>query len=142
MAAESVTVDIAAPPERVWQILLDVESWPRWTTSMRSVRRLDPGPLRIGSRARIKQPGLPVMVWEVTELDEGTGFSWVARSPGVDATGLHQVEAAPSGSQLTLTVSWTGVFAGLAGALAGKRTREYLTLEADGTRAAAEAAAA
>jgi uncharacterized membrane protein len=142
MAAESVTADIAASPEQVWQILLDVESWPRWTTSMRSVRRLDPGPLRIGSRARIKQPGLPVMVWEVTELDEGKGFSWVARSPGVDATGLHQVEAAPGGSRLTLTVSWTGAFAGLAGALEGKRTREYLTLEADGTRAAAEAAAA
>jgi uncharacterized membrane protein len=141
MAAESVTVDIAASPDRVWQVLMDVESWPRWTTSMRSVRRLDPGPLRVGSRARIKQPGLPVMVWEVTELDEGTGFSWVARSPGVDATGIHQVAATAGGSQLTLSVSWTGVFAGLAGALAGKRTRESLTLEADGTRTAAETAA-
>src|ERR1700760_2749016 len=119
MAAESVTVDIAASPARVWRVLVDVESWPRWTTSMRSVRRLDPGPLRIGSRARIKQPGLPVMVWEVTELDEGKGFSWVARSPGVDATGLHQVAATAGGSQLTLTVSWTGVFAARAGALGG-----------------------
>jgi uncharacterized membrane protein len=141
MATESVVIDIAAAPGRVWQVVTDVESWPRISASMRDVRRLDSGPLHVGSRARIKQPGLPVLVWEVTDLAEGTSFSWVARTPGVDATGMHQIDATADGSRLTLTMTWTGVFGGLAGALAGKRTRKSLEMEAAGTKASAESGA-
>jgi uncharacterized protein YndB with AHSA1/START domain len=141
MAAESVVIDIAAPPERVWQAVADVEDWPRWTASMSNIKRLDDGPLRVGSRARIKQPGYPVLVWEVTELDEGTSFTWVAHTPGLDAIAAHLVSATADGSRLTLSVTWTGVFGGLAGALAGKRTRKSLTLDANGHKACAEAAA-
>ena len=141
MASESVTIDIAAPPERVWQVVTDVEDWPRWTASMRDVKRLDDGPLRMGSRARIKQPGLPVLVWEVTELDGGTSFTWVTHTPGVASTAAHLVSATANGSRLTLSVTWTGVFGGLTGALMGKRTRKSLTVDADGHKACAETAA-
>jgi uncharacterized protein YndB with AHSA1/START domain len=141
VAEESLAIDIAASPERVWQVVTDVESWPQWTTSMSDVKRLDPGPLRVGSRARIKQPGLPVIVWEVTDLDEGTSFSWVVRTPGVNTTAVHQVSATVDGSRLTLTVAWTGVFGGLTGALAGKRTRKNLVMEASGTKTCAESPA-
>ena len=99
------------------------------------------GPLRVGSRARIKQPGYPALVWEVTELDEGTSFTWVTHTPGVDAIAAHLISATADGSRLTLSVTWTGVFGGLAGALAGKRTRKSLTLDANGHKACAEAVA-
>ena len=140
MASESVTIDIAATPERVWQVVTDVEDWPRWTASMSDVKRLDDGPLRVGSRARIKQPGLPVLVWEVTELDEGTSFTWVAHTPGVGTTAAHLVSATANGSRLTLSVTWTGAFGGLTGALMGKRTRKSITVDANGHKACAEAA--
>jgi uncharacterized membrane protein len=138
MATVRVTVDIAAPTERAWQAVADVEDWPRWTTSMSDVKRLDGGPLRVGSRARIKQPGLPVYVWEVTDLDEGTGFTWVTRSPGVVASAGHEVVATEGGSRLTLSLTWTGVFGGLAGALMGRRTRTSIMRDAEGHKACAE----
>jgi uncharacterized membrane protein len=139
MASVEVTVEIAAPPGRAWQAVADVEDWPRWTTSMGDVKRLDEGPLREGSRARIKQPGLPVSVWEVTDLDEGTSFTWVTRAPGVVAWAGHEVVATADGSRLTLSLTWTGVFGGLAGALMGRRTRKSIMRDAEGHKSCAEA---
>lgn len=138
MASVRVTVDIAAPPERAWQAVADVEDWPHWTTSMGEVRLLDDGPLRVGSRAQIKQPGLPVYIWEVTDLDEGTSFTWVTRTLGVVARAGHEVVATADGSRLTLSLTWTGVFAGLVAAFMGKRTRTSITRDAAGHKACAE----
>ena len=140
VASESLSIDIAAAQERVWQVITDVESWPQWTTSMTTVKRLDDGPLRVGSRARIKQPGLPNLVWQVTDISDGDEFTWVTRTPGVDTTATHRVEETPGGVRLTLTVAWTGIFAGAVAAMAGKRTRGYLALETAGAKARAEAA--
>ena len=50
------SIDIAAPVERVWELTMDVESWPQLTPTITSVKRLDHGPLAVGSAARIKQP--------------------------------------------------------------------------------------
>jgi len=139
MASVRVTVDIAASTERAWQAVADVEDWPRWTTSMGDVKRLDDGPLRVGSRARIKQPGLPVSVWEVTDLHEGSSFTWVTRAPGVMASAGHEVVATADGSRLTLSLTWAGILGGLAGALMGRRTRKSIMRDAEGHKACAEA---
>jgi uncharacterized membrane protein len=79
----SVTIDIDAPAERVWAVISNVERWPLWTPSVRSIRRLDPGPRRVGARHRIKQPRLPTTTWTVTELIEGESFAWTATGPGI-----------------------------------------------------------
>ena len=77
------TVDIGAPPEVVRAVISDVESWPEWTASVNSVRRLSAEPLQVGSRVRIKQPRLPATVWIVPDLGEGEQLTWTADNPGV-----------------------------------------------------------
>jgi hypothetical protein len=107
---------------------------------MTTVKRLDNGPLRFGSRARIKQPGLPNLVWQVTDITEGTEFTWVTHTPGVETMASHHLQQTSAGVRLTLTVTWTGIFGSAVAAIAGKRTRWYLALETAGAKGRAESA--
>ena len=66
----SISVDIQATPERVWQVLSDGERWHEWTPSVTSVELLDKS-IAVGSRAIIKQPELPAAKFKVTALDPG-----------------------------------------------------------------------
>jgi uncharacterized membrane protein len=131
-------IEITADQDAAWKALVDVADWPRWTTSIDTVERLDDGPLEVGSQARIKQPGMPALLWEVTELDKGRGFVWTTHSPGVTSTGSHWLQAGPSGTTLTLTLEQHGALAGLVRALTGRRTRRYMALEAAGIKACSE----
>jgi uncharacterized membrane protein len=136
------TVQTDAPVDAVWAALVDVRHWPEWTESMQDVRWLDDDGIRVGARARIKQPGTPALTWTVTELDEGRAFTWEASSPGVRTVGTHAVTGAAGqpGSRLTLGLRQSGALAGLVGALTGARTRKFVQMEADGLKRAAESA--
>jgi uncharacterized membrane protein len=136
-------VEVDAPAAAVWAALVDIRDWPEWTKSMQDVRWLDDDGMRVGARARIKQPGTPALTWTVTELDTGRGFTWQASSPGVKTIGTHAVSAAGEDrTTLTLGLRQTGALAGLVGALTGARTRKFVQMEADGLKRAAESAPA
>ena len=136
-----VNVEVEAPVEATWAALTQVENWPRWTASMEDVRWLNDAGVGLGARARVKQPGMPPLVWTVSEFEEGRAFSWVTRTPGVRTVGVHRVRAlGATRSQLSLHIEQTGVFAPLAEMLMGARTRRFVMLEGEGLKRAAEAA--
>jgi uncharacterized protein YndB with AHSA1/START domain len=133
-----LTVQIAAPPERVWGILADVDRWPSWTASVTSVTRLDAGPFGVGSRVRVKQPRLPVTIWTVSQFVPGEAFTWTAKAPGARTDARHEVHAAGPGSVVTLVLDQSGLVGQLFGRLTSGLTKRYMTMEANGLKDRAE----
>ena len=134
-------VDIQAPPARVWSVLLDVERWPEWTTSVTSIKRLDFGPLTLGSRTSIVQPRLSKRVWRVSSLDEThRSFAWTTQSLGLRIVGYHRVEESDTGgSHVTLSLHFLGVLGPLIARLFRDLNRDYLAREGNGLKTHCEA---
>ena len=138
MPGHQHTVTIAAPPERVWEVLVDVERWPERIPTVDSVERLDDGPLREGSRTRLRQPRLPEAVWTVTGLDAGRSFTWESRSPGIVISAGHVVERDAAGSRLTLAVTVSGPMSPVGWLMTRRLTERYVATEAASIKQAAE----
>jgi len=135
---QSTSTEIEAPAARVWAIMRDVERWPEWTASTRSVTLLD-GELRVGARARIDQPRIPTAVWTVTGVTEGRQFTWQASGPGTLTTGRHVVETTGPGTcRATLSITQSGWLGSLIGRAYRSLTERYLAMEAAGLKARAE----
>jgi uncharacterized membrane protein len=133
------SIDIDAAPSVVWAVWSDVERWPDWTASVTSIQRLDDGPLRTGSAARIKQPRFPLLVWRVVAIDEGQSWTWETRSGGVRTAGSHRVEPLADGSTRAVSaVDVGGPVGPLMGRLTAGITRRYLAMEAAGLKARCE----
>jgi uncharacterized membrane protein len=129
------SIEIAASPELIWSTLSDVERWPDWTRSVTEVERLDAGDFGVGSRARVKQPGMPRLVWEVTEYAPEEAFTWASKIPGVTTTGAHRLGTGVDGSvTVTLTLDQEGPLAPVVWRLTGSRSRQYVQTEAEGLK--------
>ena len=134
----STTIGIDAPPHRVRAVMVEVERWHEWTASIRRVERLEAGPLAVGSRARVHQPGLPPALWGVTALDDA-GFTWVSRAPGVRVTVDHRVAVVGGLSQATLSIRYEGPLGGVLAWLTRGVNDRYLGMEAAGLKQRCEA---
>ena len=133
------TIDIDASPEKVWEITLDVESWADHVASIEWIERLDRGPVTLGSRARIKQPGLRALVWTVSQLDREKTFAWGTRVLGMSMTGGHHLEPNGSGTTHTLSIEFSGMPASVLGPVLRRPILSTLTKENRGFKSAAEA---
>ena len=134
----TIATDIAAPANRVWDVMSDVERWHEWTPSVTSVRRLTDGPFGIGTRVVINQPKFPPAIWKVTAVDLGRSFTWVSVAPGLRVVGHHAVEPTSGGSRATLSLDLQGILGGLWGMLTRRITERYIGYEAAGLRSRSE----
>ena len=125
---ERVVID--APPERVWELTLDLARWPEWTPTVDAVEVLDPGPVRIGTRARLTQPGNRPAVWTVTVLEAERAFVWETRALGMRVTASHLLDATEGGTTVTLGIDISGPTRPLLGWLVRRASRKFLPQEA------------
>jgi uncharacterized protein YndB with AHSA1/START domain len=133
------TVEIAAPAERVWEVLTDVDHWPDMSPSITRVDRIQGASLEPGARVRIKQPRMAAMTWQVTDLQPGRSFAWQAANPGILTIGTHDVRETPTGTAVTLGIEHSGPLAPIVGRLTLGRTRRYVGMEAAGLKQRSEA---
>ena len=132
-------IEIVASPARVWEVMKDVERWPEWTPSITRVKRLDSGPFRPGSEARIRQPRLPQMVWRVTRLEPNRGFVWETRGWGALTVAEHWISPHGEGSKVVLIVQQAGLLMPIFRSWISKLTRGNMELEAQGLKRRCEA---
>jgi uncharacterized membrane protein len=133
------SVEIDAPAPLVWDVFSDVERWPEWTASVTRIVALDGPGLAVGKRFEIKQPRMPTLVWEVTDVLPGASWTWEQRSPGGSTLASHDVVATTGSRTLVRQrLDQRGPVGALVGRLMHGMTRRYLELEAQGLKKRSE----
>jgi len=130
--------DILAPPERVWSLTEDLAGWPGITPTMTSVERLDHGPLRAGSRARVVQPRQRPTIWWVRSVEPPRAFVWETTTAGMQLVAGHHLSEVEGGTRNLLVLDVLGTRAPVVGRLAAPMMGRALATENDGFRRAAE----
>ncbi len=134
---ESIDIDVGQ--QRVWEVLSDIEAWPRRIETVDVAELLTPPPLKKGSRVRLQQPKLPEGTWDITVWDAPSYFEMRQKSGGVTSVAGHRVEALEgSRSRLTLSVDMQGWLVPVVGLFAKDMTTRYMTSEAQDMKRAAE----
>jgi uncharacterized protein YndB with AHSA1/START domain len=135
----SATVEINASAEHVWDVFTDVAGWPSWTASVTSLEPLDGAAIERGHRFRIKQPRLPALVWEVSEVVPPRSWTWVVRSVGATTSATHVVTPVDGSScVVTQILEQRGPLGVVFAAVTRRMTRRYLSLEGAGLKTVSE----
>ncbi len=84
MSNVEASIEIAAPPERVWDVVMDPDCLHSWVTIHRDLLRADDGPPRVGytMAQRIHLRGVTLEVrWELVECKSCKRAVWEGHGP-------------------------------------------------------------
>ena len=84
MTLVEVGIDIDAPPERVWELVMDARRLGEWVTIHRKIHKADGGPPREGMQMEqtlcLRHTNFKVK-WELTECSKGRRAVWEGKGP-------------------------------------------------------------
>jgi uncharacterized protein YndB with AHSA1/START domain len=127
VASIHVSIDIPAPPDRVWACIEDIGSHPRWMRDALAIRFVSDQTKGVGTRFDCDTRVGPLRMtdrMEVTEWDPGRAMA-IRHGGVVTGEGRFMLEPVPSGTRF----SWTERLAFapyLGGPLAGLVARPVL----------------
>lgn len=107
----SSSINIAAPPEKVWAVVADLANYPQWHPAYQSVT----GELTVGSTLTIKttspRTGNPVTLKvKVLAVEPGTELVWASRLLGVTTIRRRfLLRSADGGTELTQAGTYRGL---------------------------------
>ena len=84
MTAVQASIEIAVPPERVWDVIMDPSHYGDWVTIHRKLGQVDDGELRPGFRFEqtlcLHHANFKVK-WSLAEVDEPRHAVWEGKGP-------------------------------------------------------------
>lgn len=106
----SRSIEVAAPPEVVWDVLTGFADWPKWNPDVKSMS-FD-GPLEPGLTFRWKSgPGTIVSTLE--EVDPPRRVRWRGRTMSIAALHEYRLEPRDGGTRVETEETFSGLLARL-----------------------------
>lgn len=124
------SIEIDAPPERIWVLIDRLEDWPQWMPSIKSIRRLTPEPLAVGSQLAViaTVSGMTVtLVMTITEFTPERKVVMEGRAFGTRLTRFYRLEPVVDKTRVTVGGDVSGVLA-LVARRGGQRVSDEIIL--------------
>jgi uncharacterized protein YndB with AHSA1/START domain len=103
-------IEVAAPPDAVWDVLTDFERWPSWLGDVKSMSI--EGPVAAGTVFRWKAgPGTITSTIQLVERPRL--IAWTGRTLGIDAVHFWDFEERDGGTFVRTAESYEGLTARL-----------------------------
>lgn len=141
MSELSVSRQVAVPPDRLWELITDLDRAPDVISAVTSIRRLDDGKgFDVGTRWEETRTILgrdTTEILEVVEVDPGRSYTVEAESLGQGFRSVITVEPSPLGSVITMSFTSepagtvSKVLAGTVGKLFEGGTKKALVRDLD-----------
>jgi hypothetical protein len=130
MKTMSATIQITAPPARVWAVLTDLGSYKDWNPLFREAS----GQIEVGQRIRLRSvhPANGRMMTvkpTITAAEPAKELAWVSRLPGI-ISGEHRftLTEADGGTSLVQSESFGGLLASTSGKTLAKAELSFRSL--------------
>jgi len=111
------TIDIDAPPEKVWMLIDRLEQWPQWMPSIKKIERVSKGPLTAGSQLSVtaKVSGLTVkLLMTIIKFVPERTVVMQGKALGTSLTRFYNLEPLNDKTRATIGGEVSGVLAWLA----------------------------
>ncbi|WP_051551393.1 SRPBCC family protein [Nocardioides sp. URHA0020] len=128
-----------AHPDAFFARWIDHDSWPQWSPDTEWVRV--EGPVRTGTRGRLKPAGGPAVRFTVSACEPGREYTDTTRLPGATLVFQHTAEPTEAGTELGVLVTMSGPLAWLWSRIMGGGFRESAQADLDRLVALVEAEA-
>ena len=104
-AIASSEIQVAAPPEVVWDVLADFSSWPEWNPDVKSLTV--EGPVAEGTEFRWKTGPLSIRS-TLRHLERPRLIAWTGDALGISAVHVWRFESRNGGTWVLTEESWAG----------------------------------
>ena len=109
----SSSVEIDAPPEKVWALVNEFEEWPQWIPSIKKIEKLSEGALGEGSQIRVTAKSIITvkLLMTITEFVPGRHAVMQGKVLGTEMTRYYTLEPVNGGTRLTAGGEVSGLLA-------------------------------
>jgi uncharacterized protein YndB with AHSA1/START domain len=109
-------IDIAAQPQRVWDILIDVDSWPEWYAGASNLRLKSATPGKLALNAELSWTIMDLdFVSTVKEFEPPYRLSWESRKSTIQGYHTWLLIPTATGTRVVTDESQFGILAWLQG---------------------------